>query len=310
MTSVSALRESFDAPRIKTIDLAHALATRRSCVDLRLRKLLPPTGSVPNLLIDAVRDICLRPGKRVRPLLAMLSAAHFGGLELAALDFGCAIELIHTASLVLDDLPCMDDAAMRRGMLTLHRRFGEDTAILSAVALLNHAYGVVAGDDTVDSGTRLVLVALLSEAVGFHGLVSGQFRDLRDPEAQRDELTLTSLNYQKTAVLFSAAMVGGAMIAGADEAARARAQLFANNLGLAFQLWDDLQDLISTSDVVGKDVRKDDHRVTFITLWGEKRTRAAIAETIDEALESCGDRNCQLALYTLNLFHQAGYGGG
>jgi geranylgeranyl diphosphate synthase type II len=305
MIIVSALRES-DA---HGFDPAHSAATRRSWIDLRLRKLLPLADSVPNLLTDAVRDICLGPGKRVRPVLAMLSAAHFGGRELAALDFGCAIELIHTASLVLDDLPCMDDATMRRGMLTLHRRFGEDTAILSAVALLNHAYGVVAADSTVNSATRLALVALLSEAVGFHGLVSGQFRDLRDPEAQRDELTLTSLNYQKTAVLFSAAMVGGAMIVEADAAAQARALLFANHLGLAFQLWDDLQDLISTSEAVGKDVRKDGDRVTFITLWGEQRTRAAIAETIDEALESFGDRNCPLALYTLHLFHQAGYGG-
>ncbi|HEX3953700.1 MAG TPA: polyprenyl synthetase family protein [Stellaceae bacterium] len=306
MTSLSALRES---DYTSSVDLARASATRRTLVDHRLKNLLPPADSVPNLLTDAVRDICLGPGKRVRPVLAMLSTAHFGGRELAALDFGCALELIHTASLVLDDLPCMDDAAMRRGMLTLHRRFGEDTAILSAVALLNHAYGVVTGDSTVDSGIRLALVALLSEAVGFRGLVAGQFRDLRDPEAQRDELTLASLNHQKTGVLFSAAMVGGAMIAGADEAEQGRARLFADHLGLAFQLWDDLQDLISTPEAVGKDVRKDDYRVTFITLWGEKRTRAAIAETIDEALESCGDRNCPLALYTLNLFHQAGYGG-
>jgi geranylgeranyl diphosphate synthase type II len=256
-----------------------------------------------------VRDICLGPGKRVRPLLAMLSSAHFGGRELAALDFGCALELIHTASLVLDDLPCMDDAIMRRGKLTLHRRFGEDTAVLAAVALLNHAYGVIAGDAMVEIETRLALVALLSETVGFRGLVAGQFRDLRDPEALRDEQTLTSLNYQKTGVLFAAAMVGGAMIAGADQAAQMRARLFANRLGLAFQLWDDLQDFVSTSEAIGKDVRKDDDRVTFVTLWGEARTRATIAETIEEALASFGDPNCPLALYVLNLFHYAGYGG-
>jgi geranylgeranyl diphosphate synthase type II len=160
----------------------------------------------------------------------------------------------------------------------------------------------------VDSETRLALIALLSETVGFCGLVSGQFRDLRDPETLRDELTLTSLNYQKTGVLFAAAMVGGAMIAGADHAAQMQARLFANRLGLAFQLWDDLQDSVSTSEAIGKDVRKDDGRVTFVTLWGEERTRAAIAETIDEALASFGDSNCPLALYALNLFHYAGYG--
>jgi geranylgeranyl diphosphate synthase type II len=306
MTIASVLRESDSA---SVIDLADASAARRARVNLRLRKLLPLADAVPRPLIGAVRDICLGPGKRVRPLLAMLSSAHFGGHELAALDFGCALELIHTASLVLDDLPCMDDAVMRRGKLTLHRRFGEDTAVLAAVALLNHAYGVIAGDATVESETRLALIALLSETVGFRGLVSGQFRDLRDPEALRDEETLTSLNYQKTGVLFAAAMVGGAIIAGADQAAQMRARLFANRLGLAFQLWDDLQDSVSTPEAIGKDVRKDDDRVTFVTLWGEERTRAAIAETIEEALASFSDPNCPLALYVLNLFHYVGYGG-
>ena len=171
MTIASVLRESDSAA---SVDLADVSAARRARVDLRLRKLLPPADAAPLPLIGAVRDICLRPGKRVRPLLAMLSSAHFGGDELAALDFGCALELIHTASLVLDDLPCMDDAMMRRGKLTLHRRFGEDTAVLAAVALLNHAYGVIASDATVEAETRLALIALLSETVGFRGLVSGQ----------------------------------------------------------------------------------------------------------------------------------------
>jgi geranylgeranyl diphosphate synthase, type II len=306
MTTVGVLRQ---IDSVCSVDLADAVAALRASIDLRLKKLLPHAGSAPRPLTDAARDICLGSGKRVRPLLAMLSSAHFGGRELAALDFGCALELIHTASLVLDDLPCMDDAEMRRGKLTLHRRFGEDTAVLTAVALLNHAYDVIASDTTVASEIRLALIALVSETVGFQGLVSGQFRDLRDPEAFRDELTLTSLNYQKTGVLFAAAMIGGAMIAGADEAAQAQARLFANHLGLAFQLWDDLQDCIATAEAVGKDVRKDDCQVTFVTLWGEERTRAAIAETIDEALAGLGDRDCALALYVLNLFHHAGYGG-
>ena len=290
------------------VDPSESSAAWRVPVDLRLKQVLPPADSAPRPLTDAVREVCLGPGKRVRPRLAMLSAAHFGGCETAALDFGCALELIHAASLVVDDLPCMDDAAMRRGKPSVHRRFGEDTAVLSAIALLNHAYGVIASDAKVDIGTRLALIALLSETVGFHGLVSGQFRDLRDPEALRDEAALTSLNYQKTGVLFAAAVVGGAMIAGADQAAQARARLFANRLGLAFQLWDDLQDSVSTFEAMGKDVRKD-NRVTFVVLWGERRTRAAIAQTIDEALASLDDRNCPLGLYALDLFHHAGYGG-
>ncbi len=257
------------------------------------------------MLADAVRNALGGRGKRARPLLAMLSSAHFGGQPLAALDFGCALEMVHTASLILDDLPCMDDAAMRRGQPTLHRRFGEDAAVLSAVALLNQAYGVIAEDDGLDAETRLMLTGLVSRAVGFGGLVAGQIRDLRDPPALRDEASLTSLNHQKTGVLFVAALEGGALIAGADAAGRASARLFADRLGFAFQLWDDLQDSTSTLEIMGKDALQDEGRVTFVTLWGVERTRATIATVIDEALGALGDRECPLATYALSLMPHA-----
>jgi geranylgeranyl diphosphate synthase type II len=306
MTIVSALRtpDATPAPGV-----AMGVAAQRDWVDLRLRELLPGVGSGSALLTDAVRDACLGHGKRVRPVLAMLSAAHFGGRDLAALDFGCALELVHTASLILDDLPCMDDAAMRRGRPTLHRRFGEDTAVLSAIALLNHAYGVIAGDAELPAETRLALNLLLSECVGFDGLVTGQIRDLRDPEGLRDEAALTTLNHQKTSVLFVAALVGGALIAGADRAAQAAARAFACRLGLAFQLWDDLQDSTSTSEAMGKDACQDADRVTFVTLWGVERTRAAIGETLISAVAALGDADSPLALYALGLFRHAGHGG-
>ena len=241
---------------------------QRDWVDQRLRELLAGPASGSSLLSDAVHDACLSRGKRVRPILAMLAAAHFGGRDLDALDFGCALELVHTASLILDDLPCMDDAAMRRGRPTLHRRFGEDTAVLTAIALLNQAYAVIAGDQELAPDTRLALNLLLSECVGFDGLVTGQIRDLREPEHCRDEATLTSLNHQKTSVLFVAALVGGALIAGADRTMQSSARTFASRLGLAFQLWDDLQDSISTLEAMGKDARQDADRVTFVSLWG------------------------------------------
>jgi geranylgeranyl diphosphate synthase type II len=278
-------------------------------VDLRLREILPGAGSGSTLLSDAVREACLGRGKRVRPLLAMLSAAHFGGRDQAALDFGCALELVHTASLILDDLPCMDDAEMRRGRPTLHRRFGEDTAVLSAIGLLNQAYAVIAADVELPAETRLALNLLLSECVGFDGLVTGQIRDLRDPEHLRDEAALTSLNHQKTSVLFVAALVGGALIAGADRGAQMAARTFASRLGLAFQLFDDLQDSTSTLEAMGKDACQDADRVTFVTLWGVERTRAAIGETLSAAVAALGGGDSPLALYALGLFHQVGHGG-
>lgn len=282
---------------------------REAWIDLRLHKLLPHPASSPLPLTDAVRAVCLGQGKRVRPILSMLSAAHFGGREFAAVDFGCALELIHTASLILDDLPCMDDAAMRRGRPALHRRFGEDTAILGAVALLNEAFGIISRDDRIEEGIRVALLRLVSDSVGFGGLVCGQFRDLKDAGSIRDETALSSLNHQKTGVLFVAAMVGGALIAGADAKAQDQARAFAGRLGLAFQLWDDLQDFTSTAESMGKDAHQDDGHVTFVSLWGIERTRSAIDETITSALAALGDPACPIALYTLNLFRSVGYDG-
>jgi geranylgeranyl diphosphate synthase type II len=231
----------------------------------------------------------------------MLSAAHFGGREMAALEFACAVEMVHTASLILDDLPCMDDAEMRRGEPALHRRFGEDVAVLSAVALLNQAYAVIAADEGLDAETRLCLSGLVSSAVGFGGLVAGQIRDLRDPPSHRDERALTTLNHQKTGMLFVAALEGGAVIAGADSAGRLSARLFADRLGFAFQLCDDLLDSTASQAALGKDVLQDEGRITFVSLWGEARTRAAIKLAVDEAVTAIGGPDRPLAAYALTL---------
>jgi geranylgeranyl diphosphate synthase type II len=271
-------------------------------VDLRLEAVLPRSGA--ELLVEAVRAACGGRGKRIRPTLAMLSAAHFGGRELDALDFGCALEMVHTASLILDDLPCMDDAAMRRGAPALHRRFGEDVAVLSAVALLNQAYALIAADEALEATTRLSLTGLVSSAVGFGGLVEGQIRDLRDPPSHRGEAGLKSLNHQKTGKLFVAALDGGAVIAGAQSAQRLSACLFADRLGFAFQLCDDLLDSTASQETIGKDVLQDQGRITFVSLWGEARTRSMIKLAIEEAVAAIGGPDCPLAAYALTLMPQ------
>ena len=307
MTKVSAIRPLGSSTPMQ--EITSVTMPRELIIDRRLTKLLPAAGSGAPILVEAVRQASLGQGKRVRPVLAMLAAAHFGARERDAVDFGCALELVHTASLILDDLPCMDDAAMRRGLPTLHRRFGEDTAVLGAVALLNHSYSIIGADRELSAETRLALQGLVSEAVGFGGLVCGQSRDLREAESMRTEEALTSLNHQKTGVLFVAAVLGGAIIAGADLAAQNKARIFAGRLGLAFQLWDDLMDSTSTLEIMGKDAKQDVDRVTFVTLWGVERTRRVVKETIDSALSALGDGDCPIAHYTLKLFRAAGYGG-
>ena len=302
MTSTEAAWPDLQTP---PADLDAWIPTALAAINRRLTELAPSSPRAPWVLSSAVHGALLGRGKRVRPLLALLSAAHSGGDWQAALDFSCATEMVHAASLVLDDLPCMDNAAMRRGRPALHRAFGEDAAVLSAVALLNQAYGVIAGDDGLPSHTRLMLQGLISDAVGFEGLVTGQMRDLRDEESTRTEASLASLNHQKTGVLFVAAASGGAAIAGAQEIERKRAAAFASKLGLAFQLWDDLQDVTATIQVTGKDAGKDAGRTTFASLWGADRARAAVDDTLEAALDALGDRDGPLPRYALRLFRHA-----
>ena len=270
---------------------ARRLPELRAQVDARLAALLGSAAAAPPVLRDAVGYALLSPGKRLRPVLALLAAEHFGDGRPhdAALDAGCAIEMVHAASLILDDLPCMDDAALRRGRPTVHRRFGEDMAVLAAIALLNHAYAVVAAAPGLPAEARLTLVSALSGAVGFDGLVAGQARDLRERDGVAEPTPLHELNRQKTGVLFIAAVEGGARAAGARGARLEGARGFARGLGEAFQILDDLLDATATSEAAGKDVGQDGGKPTVVSLIGAEGARAEMHRRLRTALDHLDD---------------------
>jgi geranylgeranyl diphosphate synthase type II len=213
----------------------------RSQIDDALEELLPDLGDPPHRLHAAMRHALLSPGKRIRPILALLAAEHLGCPAAVAMPGACALEMVHAASLVLDDLPCMDDAATRRGQPAVHVRFGQDVAVLAGVALLNEAFGVIARAATIGDGARLRMVSLLTRTVGLAGLVGGQAQDL-DAAAAHDLGFLNGLHHAKTGVLFIAAVEMGALAAGADDATLEALRAFARELGLAFQALDDLED--------------------------------------------------------------------
>ena len=275
---------------------ARRLPDLRAQVDARLADLLAAGAGAPSVLRDAVRYALLSPGKRLRPVLAVLAAEHFGppgeasrrGVR-AALDLGCAIEMVHAASLILDDLPCMDDAELRRGRPTVHRRFGEDMAVLSAIALLNQAYATAAAAPGLPADARLELVGALTGAVGFEGLVAGQARDLRERDAYAEATPLHELNRQKTGVLFVAAVEGGARAAGAVDGRLAGARAFARGLGEAFQILDDLLDVTATSEAAGKDVRQDGDKPTVVSLIGADGARVEMHRRLRSALDHLDD---------------------
>jgi geranylgeranyl pyrophosphate synthase len=272
----------------------------RQRIEHRLGELLSFRSQTPKALDEAMRYSMFSAAKRVRPVLAMIATRHFGGFEDDALDFACAIEMVHTASLILDDLPSMDNAAIRRRRKTLHVAFGEDVALLTAIALLSQAFGVIAACEALPADMKSRLVQLLSDTIGFSGLAAGQMRDLRDEAHLKTVDGVTTLNHQKTGVLFVAAVEGGAVIAGASEEQLRGAQAFARNLGLAFQLYDDLLDATSTLSALGKDAGKDSGKRNVISLLGVEETRNAVRRAIQTALAPL----CEgpLTDYTLKLF--------
>lgn len=263
--------------------LTERLEDVRAAIEQRLDQLLPSSSDERDLVALAMRDSTLAPGKRMRPILLILAAQGLGHGGDQALDLGCAVELIHAASLVLDDMPCMDNARLRRGQPTVHLKFGEDVAILAAVALLSRAFGVVAGISDLAPAIRTQLVEVMANTVGMQGLVKGQFKDLREGQQTRapEEIALT--NNLKTGVLFSAIMDMAWLISDAKASARPILQSFALELGQAFQMYDDLRDHCPDSN---KDQGQDDGKSTFVALYGEQKVREQLKAHLMSA-ESC-----------------------
>lgn len=206
--------------------------------------------------------------------------------------------MIHTSSLILDDLPAMDDAELRRGEPTLHRRFGDDIAILTAVALLNHGYGQIVASHALARPRRWPLEQVLGkviDAVGWDGSVGGEAVDLHSGSAPLDFPTLEYIHSRKTGALFVAAAATGAMLANASESAERAIEAYAKNLGLAFQITDDILDVTATREQLGKDVGKDEERLTFVKLAGLEGAKELNEELIETSLAAIGSLGPQAA---------------
>lgn len=259
---------------------------RRTWIDAHLDALASRTGA-PAPLESALRAALTSAGKRVRGTLTVAAAEAAGAKGQSVLDAAAAMEMIHTASLILDDLPAMDDALMRRGAPALHRAHGEDVAILTAVALLNHAYGLVAGNHRNVAPRRWPMgevVQRLVNAVGWDGSVAGEAVDLHSEGSSLDFHTLEFIHSRKTGALFVAAAVIGAMLGNAPPPAVRSLEIYAKNLGLAFQITDDILDVTGDAARLGKDVGKDEQRLTFVKLAGVEGARKLTAELVETSL--------------------------
>ena len=267
-------------------------------IDGELRRMVPASG---DRVREAMAYALHAPAKRIRPVLTLLTAELCGGTAAAALNAACAIEMVHAASLVLDDLPSMDDAAVRRGKPATHVAFGEAIAILAAFGLLNVALQTLAR--AYEPALACRMTALLSDAVGTDGLIGGQTADLLATDQQITFEMLERIHRGKTGALFSAAASSGALTAGASGDSIAALQTFAKNLGLAFQIIDDLLDVEGDPAVTGKPVREDAKKTTFVSfsgVAGAHQLATELCQTADQALAPFGRRADRLR--TLSAF--------
>jgi len=253
------------------------------------------TGAPPLPVTEAMRYTLLAPSKRVRAVVVLLSAELCGDGS-RAMPAACAVEAIHASSLILDDLPCMDDAPLRRGRPTLHTVHGEAVAILAAFGLLNEAYRHLAR--AYDGPLAARLITLYRAAAGLDGLVAGQAEDVLATDAAISFETLERIHRRKTGVLFSAAATAGALCASGSRADIAALTAYAKNLGLAFQVVDDLLDVTGTPEETGKAVRHDARKTTFVSFSGVEGARdlaRELCQTATLALEPFGSRAAKLA---------------
>jgi len=273
-----------------TRDLADIMAERRALVDAALDRRLPPAEEPPPTIHEAMRYSVFAGGKRLRPMLALFGCEAVGGKLEDAMPAAVALELIHTYSLVHDDLPAMDDDDFRRGRPTCHKVYGEAVAVLAGDALLTHAFQVLADPTAtgVPAARRLQMIAEISAAAGSLGMVGGQTMDIQAEGKALDPTTLLTLHSKKTGALLRASLRVGGLAGGAGDAAMASLTRYGERLGLAFQIVDDILDIEGSSVEMGKtagsDMRK--QKATYPAVFGLEASRREAARLLAEAREA------------------------
>ncbi|MGC1306152.1 MAG: geranylgeranyl diphosphate synthase CrtE [Phormidesmis sp.] len=272
-----------------TFNLKSYLTQRAAQVEAALNKALPVV--YPEQIYEAMRYSLLAGGKRLRPILCLATCEMLcesaQTAQLMAMPTACALEMVHTMSLIHDDLPAMDNDDYRRGKLTNHKVYGEDIAVLAGDGLLTYAFEHIATQTQKAHPEKILeVIAKLGRAVGAAGLVGGQVVDLASEGTAVNEETLTYIHMHKTAALLEVSVTSGAILAGASSANIERLTRYAQRIGLAFQIVDDVLDITSTAETLGKSVGKDvaAQKATYPSLWGLEESQRKAQQLIDEAI--------------------------
>ncbi|MFA5014647.1 MAG: polyprenyl synthetase family protein [Actinomycetota bacterium] len=273
------------------MDIAKYLEDMKNMVNIALDEYLRPKADIPKILIEAMRYSVLAGGKRLRPILCLASGQVLGGRIETILPVACAIELIHTYSLIHDDLPAIDNDDFRRGKLSNHKMFGEDMAIAAGDCLLTYAFELISSsytDGKVRPELALRLVQEISTAAGITGMVAGQVVDIKSTSKELDKNVLQYIHTHKTGALITASVRTGAMVAGATAQELEALTNYAKNIGLAFQIVDDLLDVVGDKKKLGKTVGKDSEqkKMTYVSVYGARKADQIARQKIAAANNS------------------------
>lgn len=268
------------------MDFKAELKKRAAVVERALEKYLPPVDAYPSLIHRAMRYSTLGGGKRLRPVLAMAAAEAAGGSPLDVLPAACALELIHTYSLIHDDLPSMDNDDYRRGKLTSHKVFGEAVAVLAGDALLTFAFELLSESKCPDPERVVKVIGEVATGAGTMGLIGGQVVDTFSAGEEINEETIEYIHRHKTGALYRVSVRTGAILAGASEKQLASLTGYSEHLGLAFQIIDDILDIEGDEKKLGKPVGSDqkNKKVTYPSLFGIEKSRVKAKESADAAV--------------------------
>lgn len=263
---------------------------REKCtiIDQALAKFIPCENVYPPIIFEAMRYSLFAGGKRLRPIMLMAAADAVGGVGIEYLNVACGLEMIHTYSLIHDDLPGMDDDDYRRGKLTSHKVFGEGMAILAGDGLLTAAFTTMLSQPDVLPAVIVKVLGEISTAAGAYGMIGGQVIDLSSEGKTIDLETVKLMHQGKTGALFEAALRSGAQLAGAAPWQVTALTKYAQDFGLAFQITDDILDVTGSQEKIGKPVGSDvkNHKATYVTLYSLTEAKQMACQAVESALDA------------------------
>lgn len=269
------------------MDIEKYLAQKASVIDKALREFLPSSENYPPVIHEAMLYSSMAPGKRIRPVLLLAAVAAVGGREEDAMAFACAIELIHTYSLIHDDLPAMDDSDYRRGKPSSHKAFNEAFAVLAGDALLTHAFYLMSKPSVcIDPKAQLAVTHDIAHAIGTFGLIGGQVVDIQSENIEIDIPIMEYIHTHKTGALIRVAVKAGGVLGGGKEEEIAALVRYADKVGLAFQIIDDILDEEGDRELTGKPVGGDkaSNKSTYPAMYGINESKARAKVLIQDAI--------------------------